>query len=1172
MKNKSLRQLVLFSVLTVLGALGVSNLQAIDIAPMTWTPRSDWINIKTDSRVSPHAVGDGVTDDTAAIQSALDVMNNDIYNQQKKTVYFPAGTYKITSTLKTTMSGYSLIGCGLNTIIKWYGASGGAMFWPDGSDSVRYVGFVWDGNSIAGCAYEEYSDVGTGGGSTYMTGIRHENESFRNFVVNGTYPAPDPNHIYPTGFPPAAIISGFDNTVNASPVGEVTIFNCRFYNCTDAIYNPVEIFNNFMWVMDGCEFDNCGTGFSGTGNAGGGADFALLNSHFQQSTVADIGFGYGIRGQRLTSSGSAQFYNGSSDGAGFRDCWVDGWTNTAAAMEFFYGGQASVVDCTFTNPPAGASPPIYTLTNTGNLLDILLSNNYAPAFPGTGIYHQYGTSTVDWVPAGSMGGNLTSSTQTFLQSTAIADSTHILDVTQSPYNAVPGFTTDSTAAIQAAINAARTANNGSIVYIPGGFYKIASTLTVSGGNYTIEGEGSNTQLCWTAGSNGTMMTVTTPQNITVRQLELSAASNPAGSGNDPSYPVSDPTTITSLKETSTGTSKATYDNVICNSFGYGNPGATGSNVNGPGLVLSGLPAGSTVYIPVLNSALTVADSGQAQIFSKMAYIGAVTVSGATHPKTGFTGLMIAEGGQQSSSFYNFTVTDNQNLLVGPYYSEQAANDVSLLRGSGTTTGKVAIEGFQATPTPISTTINVNNFAGRLYYGYAFLTGGNGSSTVQVTQSGANPIDLMVVDDFFEGAPSFTLGTGANLIATLNQDTAGMLTDTPNPLTAANYASIASSMDDFRQLGALNLAVEYGQVNPSGLVAYWKLDETASPSADSSMSGATGTWQNSPTFSTAYPLAIPYADSGSISLNGTNQYVSMGNPANLPSGTNARTICGWARSTSTASGLRVIASFGSAVTSEAMYIGMNGTSLVGGGDNNDLTVTGFWDTNWHFIALTYDGTTAKLYADGVLKTSGAKSWNLVHNACNIGALVNATDFWKGNVDDVRVYNYALSAAQIAALSSPVVANSGFETPVTTSYIYNPTGGSWTFAGNSGVQTNGSAWGASPAPEGTQTAFLQGNPTQGPTVGSVTQSVNFSTAGTYTISFQAARRSGQIQPVAVSVDGTQVGSTLTPSSNSFGLLTSASFTISTTGNHTIKLAATVNTGDNSTFVDQVAITKQ
>jgi hypothetical protein len=111
---------------------------------------------------------------------------------------------------------------------------------------------------------------------------------------------------------------------------------------------------------------------------------------------------------------------------------------------------------------------------------------------------------------------------------------------------------------------------------------------------------------------------------------------------------------------------------------------------------------------------------------------------------------------------------------------------------------------------------------------------------------------------------------------------------------------------------LNLAVKYGIVNPSGLVAYWKLDETASPSADSSMSGATGTWVNSPTFSATKPSTLPFADPGCLSFNGTNQDVNMGNPSTLPSGTHARTICGWARSTTTATGQGWIVAYGSAV--------------------------------------------------------------------------------------------------------------------------------------------------------------------------------------------------------------------------------------------------------------------
>jgi hypothetical protein len=1020
---------IIVAIIAIVGitAMAGNLAEAVDIGPMTWTPRADWINVKTDPRVSPHAIGNGSADDTAAIQSALDIMNNNYQNPQDKCVYIPAGTYKITGTLKTTVSGYSIVGCGLSTVIKWSGVAGGAMFWADGSSGVRYLGLVWDGNNIAGCAFEEYSDNGNGGASYYMTGIRHENESFRNFTVNGTYPAPDPNHIYPTGFPPSAIIAGFDNPLGASPVGEVTIFNCCFNTCGDAVYCPVEIFNNFMWIIDGCEFDNNAVGFSGTENAGGGADFAIMNTHFSHSTVADIGLTSGMRGQRITSVGSNQFVYSLTNGQSYKDCWVDSWTNTAGAMQLGTSGQGSIVDCTFTNPPAGSLSPVYTTENTGDSIQLLLSNNTAPGFPGgTGLVHSYGgPPIIDVVPAGSMGGNITSASKTFLNSATIVDGTQILDVTKSPYNAVPDFTSDSTAAIQAAINAAKTANNNSIVYIPGGYYKITSTLALSGGKYTVEGAGGNTWLCWCGGSNGTIMSVSSPAGITVRGLDFSAPINmPGVAGYNSSFPVCDNTTITSLKETATGASKATFDGVGVNAFYYGGAGATqpgGSDTNyfSPGLVLSGLPAGSTVYIPLLNSPLTVTDCGQAQIFSRLAYMnGVVNVSGATNPKTGFLGFAIAEGGaggQGGAGYYNFTINDNQNILVGPYYSEQAGNNLNMLRGSGTTTGHVAIEGYAAAPTPVSNIVNVNNYAGRLFYGNSFLYGGGGAPAVQINQVGSNAIDMMFAGDFFSGsAPVFSLDTGANLICAINQDNGGLLSDVPNPLTASNLSSLASAMDDFRQLGALDLSIEYGLVNPSGLVAYWKLDETAAPAADSSMSGLTGTWNFAPTFSATAPSGIPYADPGCITLNGTSQSITMGNPAVLPVGTGARTLCAWAKSTTT-SGVRTIASFGTAVTGEAMYLGMNGTSLVAGGYNSDLTVPAFWDTNWHFIVLTYDGTTAKLYADGVLKATSPESWNLVHHACYIGASPVLGNFWKGNVDDVRIYNYALSAAQVTALN-------------------------------------------------------------------------------------------------------------------------------------------------------------
>jgi hypothetical protein len=224
------------------------------------------------------------------------------------------------------------------------------------------------------------------------------------------------------------------------------------------------------------------------------------------------------------------------------------------------------------------------------------------------------------------------------------------------------------------------------------------------------------------------------------------------------------------------------------------------------------------------------------------------------------------------------------------------------------------------------------------------------------------------------------------------------------------------------LSATDIATNYSHTKPllpqaSGLVAYWKLDETSGPSLDSSGNGISGIWQNGPTFTTDKPSAITFTDAGSLSFNGSNQCVNMGNPSSLPSGNAPRTLCGWAKATNTTGGYLFFASFGTNSYGEAMFLGMNGTTLyAGGGQGADLTSPGFWDGNWHFIALTYDGTTAKLYADGVLKTSAPESWNLVHSGCFIGCQADSTQFWPGSVDDVRIYNRALSATEVSQLAA------------------------------------------------------------------------------------------------------------------------------------------------------------
>ena len=163
----------------------------------------------------------------------------------------------------------------------------------------------------------------------------------------------------------------------------------------------------------------------------------------------------------------------------------------------------------------------------------------------------------------------------------------------------------------------------------------------------------------------------------------------------------------------------------------------------------------------------------------------------------------------------------------------------------------------------------------------------------------------------------------------------------------------------------------------------------------------------------------------------------------------------------------------------------------------------------------------------------------------------------------VFALIVSTASLPAAHAASPVNSSFEIPALPSggYQYNPstTGIGWTFSSNSGIQRNGSAWGAAAAPDGVQTAFIQSTST-------ISQTLSLS-AGSYALTFKAARRSGQIQPIRVTVDGTQIGSLVSPASTSFGTF-SISFPVASSGTHTIAFAGT-DPVDKTTFIDAVAL---
>ena len=90
---------------------------------------------------------------------------------------------------------------------------------------------------------------------------------------------------------------------------------------------------------------------------------------------------------------------------------------------------------------------------------------------------------------------------------------------------------------------------------------------------------------------------------------------------------------------------------------------------------------------------------------------------------------------------------------------------------------------------------------------------------------------------------------------------------------------------------------------------------------------------------------------------------------------------------------------------------------------DISTT--YDINvWNNVSLTYDGTSMKLYLNGVLKTSTPKSGPIMNitSPFNIGcqnnggyfpssALVKTNEYFKGYISNVMVYNKPLSDSEV-----------------------------------------------------------------------------------------------------------------------------------------------------------------
>ena len=235
------------------------------------------------------------------------------------------------------------------------------------------------------------------------------------------------------------------------------------------------------------------------------------------------------------------------------------------------------------------------------------------------------------------------------------------------------------------------------------------------------------------------------------------------------------------------------------------------------------------------------------------------------------------------------------------------------------------------------------------------------------------------------------------------------------------------------MGAAQIGQEVSSL-ADGLVGHWKFSEgSGNTVADSSGNSNTGTWNGSGEHWTAEGR---FGSGGEF--DGVGDYVNVGDPADgsLDFGTGDFTLGAWIKLTDVSSRRHFIAKDNGNINVDGFYYGevyTNGKPrfLLHEQDSNtfvwveaNITVN---DGNWHHVVGVYDrDADLYIYIDGMSQSitylngwGQASITDVTGDSSNdfhflIGQNDRLNDFFKGTIDEVRIYNRALSQREIALL--------------------------------------------------------------------------------------------------------------------------------------------------------------
>ena len=247
---------------------------------------------------------------------------------------------------------------------------------------------------------------------------------------------------------------------------------------------------------------------------------------------------------------------------------------------------------------------------------------------------------------------------------------------------------------------------------------------------------------------------------------------------------------------------------------------------------------------------------------------------------------------------------------------------------------------------------------------------------------------------------------------------------------------------------------------NGLIGHWQLDETqiGQTVVDSSGNGNSGVHQNitSPNGPTTDRPDTDTTNLRGVNFDGVDDFIQIESDPSLELRSGTFTQAVWIRPENSDNGFNGVLGFhpdsgGTANRYPGIWVYQQDRIHAGFGDgtnwnrfNTDSVLT---VGEWNHVATTYDGTSFTAYVNGVEVFSTdefAGRSPVISGEVTIGRVDN---FFEGGIDDVRIYDRALSFAEISELidgatvptvplSGQVVANqilAGFDTPIETEFL-------------------------------------------------------------------------------------------------------------------------------------------